>query len=261
MAVFTTYSFQKYGLITYHLVKASASEERAQIPIVGVDPAFCSWIFTPSSSVLCRKKKNVLGNSLFLCVRYYCLIPPPFEMKFRVVLSAWNASRPEEALFPQLLYWGNLQRLSPCYLWHEPVSVQWLSPCYLWHGGQGAITSNNFASCIWDSLVTVAKKQHHSTENDHFILRWLVLPKQKRMSFKLPPLVFCTNGHHSNAQTSRNGSYLDGGWQCPCGYREEAAWQTNILACGVHTSHYFCEATPKTVYCQDRWPYILSWFF
>ena len=99
IAVFTANSFQKYGLITYHLVKASAGKERAQIPIVGVDPAFCSWIFTPSSSVLCRKKKNVLVNSLFLCVRYYCLIPPPFEMKFRVVLAAWNASRPEEALF------------------------------------------------------------------------------------------------------------------------------------------------------------------
>ena len=89
-----------------------------------------------------QEKKKVLGNSLFLCVRYYCLIPPPFEMKFRVVLAAWNASRPEEALFPQLLYWGNLQRLSPC---------------YLWHGGQGDISSNNFASCVWDSLVTVAK--------------------------------------------------------------------------------------------------------
>ena len=47
-----------------HLVKAAAPKERAQIPIVDTDPAFCSWIFTPSSSVLCRKKK-VLGNFLF----------------------------------------------------------------------------------------------------------------------------------------------------------------------------------------------------
>ena len=32
-------------------------------------------------------------------MRYYYLIPPPFEMKFWVVLAAWNAIRPEEALF------------------------------------------------------------------------------------------------------------------------------------------------------------------
>ena len=32
------------------------------------------------------------------------------------------------------------------------------APCYLWHGGQGDVTttSNNFASCILDYLVTVA---------------------------------------------------------------------------------------------------------
>ena len=88
-----------------------------------------------------------------------------------------------------------------------------------------------------------------------------MLPKQKRMSLKLPPSLFCTKWHHSNAETSRHRSYLNRCWQCPCGYREEAARQTNILACRVHTSHYFCEATPKTVYCQDRWPCVLSWFF
>ena len=88
-----------------------------------------------------------------------------------------------------------------------------------------------------------------------------MLPKQKRMSFKLPPLVFCTNGHHSTAETSRHRSYLNRCWQCPCGYREETAWQTNILACRVHRSHCFCEATPKTEYCRGPWPYVLSWFF
>ena len=102
IAVFTTYSFQKYGLITYHLVKASASEERAQIPIVDVDPAFC--IFTPSSSVLCRKKKLSVIPSF--SVGYYYLIPPPFWIKCWIVLAARNAIRPEEALFPPSYYIG-----------------------------------------------------------------------------------------------------------------------------------------------------------
>ena len=54
------YSFQNYNLITYHLVKAATSKERAQIPIVDVDPAFCSSLaeFSHLQTLSCAEKKS-----------------------------------------------------------------------------------------------------------------------------------------------------------------------------------------------------------
>lgn len=61
--------------------------------------------------------------------------------------------------------------------------------CYLWHEGKEDVTntSNNSASCICN------KQQPHSTDNHHFILKWLLLPKQKHTGFTLPPSVHRTN--------------------------------------------------------------------
>ena len=61
-AGFITYSFHKYGLITYHLFKPAASKECAQIPVVDMDPAFL--LLNLHTLKLCPVQKKVLGNSL-----------------------------------------------------------------------------------------------------------------------------------------------------------------------------------------------------
>ena len=57
-AAFTIFSFQKHGLITYHLVKAAASKERAKIPIVDNGP--CVLLLNLHTLKLCpvQKKKK-----------------------------------------------------------------------------------------------------------------------------------------------------------------------------------------------------------
>ena len=56
-------------------------------------------------------------------------------------------------LFASVSYFKTKHACHDVTLYHLATKT---AACYLWHKGQGDITSNNFASCIRDYLVTVA---------------------------------------------------------------------------------------------------------
>ena len=84
-----------------------------------MDSAFYSWIFTLSRSVLCRNKSSVIS---YFSVRNFCLIQPPFYMKFWVALAACNAVRPDESLFSPVIMLGVISNKSEI-----RVSAKWCS--------------------------------------------------------------------------------------------------------------------------------------
>ena len=107
VAVFTTYSFKKYGSL--RLVKVAASKKTRSDSNRWFEHCVCShgsWSFTPN---LCPAQK--IKTKFLVCpyfsVRSYCLIRPPFLFTFRVALAVWTAIQPEDRFFPpsKMLYY------------------------------------------------------------------------------------------------------------------------------------------------------------